>query len=109
MQDTFDIEIYSSQNGKEPFSDWIDSLKDRRTIAAILLRIQRLRVGNLGDFKAFDGMYELRIKHGPGYRIYCAKIGNKIFLILGMGDKSSQDADIKKCKAYLQDHKRRYV
>lgn len=71
------------------------------------MRIQRLREGNFGDFKSFNGLYELRINFGPGYRIYCSKIGNRLILLLGGGDKSSQDRDIKKCKSYLEDHKRR--
>lgn len=52
-------------------------------------------------------MYELRIDFGPGYRIYCAKIGKRLILLLGGGDKSTQDRDIKKCKSYLEDHNRR--
>jgi putative addiction module killer protein len=73
------------------------------------MRIQRLRTGNLGDFKSFDGLYELRVQLGPGHRIYCSKIGKRLMLLLGGGDKSSQKRDIKKCKEYLEDHKRRFL
>lgn len=103
----FDIEIYINQQGQEPFNEWFKSLKDKKTKISILMRIQRLREGNFGDFKSFDGIYELRIHLGPGYRLYCSKIGNKLILLLGGGDKGSQDRDISKCKSYLADHKRR--
>lgn len=109
MADEYDIEIYSTENGKEPFSEWLESIKDKKTKISLLLRLQRLREGNLGDFKSFDGIYELRIQLGPGYRIYCAKIGKRLILMLGGGDKSSQDRDIKKCKVYLTDHQRRIL
>lgn len=103
----YDIEIYSTENDKEPFNEWIESFKDKKTKVALLMRIQRLREGNFGDFKSFDGIYELRVNLGPGYRIYCAKIGSRIILLLGGGNKSTQDRDINKCKSYLEDHNRR--
>ena len=103
----YDIEIYSTEDGKEPFSEWLETFKDRKTKTTILLRLQRLREGNLGDFKSFDGLYELRFHFGPGYRVYCTKIDNRLIILLGGGDKSSQTKDIKKCKSYLKDHKRR--
>lgn len=73
------------------------------------MRIQRLRTGNFGDFKCFDGMYELRMHLGCGYRIYCAMIGKQLILLLGGGDKGSQKRDIKKCKEYIEEYKRRNV
>ena len=109
MKEEYDIEVYATENGKEPFNDWLESLKEKKTRAVIFMRIQRLRTGNLGDFKSFDGLYELRIQLGPGYRIYCSKTGKRLILLLGGGDKSSQNRDIKKCKAYLEDHKRRML
>lgn len=107
MAEKYDIEIYSTETGKEPFHEWLESFKDKKVKLSILLRIQRLREGNLGDFKSFHGLYELRIKLGPGYRIYCAKLGSRLILLLGGGDKGSQERDIKKCRIYLDDHKRR--
>ena len=107
MAEEYDIEVYATEQGKEPFNDWLESLRDKKTKVTLFMRIQRLREGNLGDFKSFDGLYELRVNFGPGYRIYCSKIGNKLILLLGGGDKSTQDRDIKKCKSYLEDHKRR--
>lgn len=107
MAEVFDIEVYASDRGKEPFNEWLQSIKDKKTKVTILMRIQRLREGNFGDFKSFDGLYELRVNFGPGYRIYCSKIGARVILLLGGGDKSTQDRDIKKCKSYLEDHARR--
>lgn len=106
MTQDYDIKIYATESGKEPFREWLES-KDKKARMIILMRVQRLREGNFGDFKSFDGLYELRINFGPGYRIYGSKIGNKIILLLGGGDKSSQSRDIKKCKDYLEDHNRR--
>jgi len=107
MTEEFDIEIYATEQGSEPFNEWLNSLRDKKTKATLFMRIQRLREGNFGDFKSFDGLYELRVNFGPGLRIYCAKIGNRLILLLGGGDKNTQDRDIKKCKSYLEDHKRR--
>lgn len=109
MAEEYDIEVYATEQGKEPFNEWLKSIRDKKTKATLLLRIQRLREGNFGDFKSFDGLYELRVNFGPGYRIYCAKMGNQLILLLGGGDKSTQSKDIKNCKSYLQDHKRRVL
>ena len=109
MAEEYDIEIYATKHGKEPFNEWFESIKDKKTRITLLMRIQRLREGNFGDFKNFNGIYELRVNFGPGYRIYCSKIGNQLILLLGGGDKSAQDRDIKKCVSYLEDHKRRVL
>jgi putative addiction module killer protein len=109
MTQEYDIEIYATEEGIEPFNEWLQSFKDKKTKVTILMRIQRLRAGNFGDFKSFDGIYELRINFGPGYRIYCARIGNRLIVLLGGGDKSTQNRDIKKCKTYLEELKRRMV
>jgi len=73
MAEEYEIEIYFTKDEKEPFSEWLDSLRDKKTKASVFMRIQRLRNGNLGDFKFFEGIYELRMNLGPGYRIYCSK------------------------------------
>ena len=102
MIDEYDIEIYQTADGKEPLTEWLDSLKDREGKRTILIRLQRVRQGNFGDCEPVgNGMHELRIHFGPGYRIYFAKIGNKLVLLLGGGLKRSQEKDIKKCKSYL--------
>lgn len=103
----YSIEIYSTEDKKEPFIEWINSFKDEKVMNSLVLRIERLKKGNFGDFKFFDGLYELRIDKGPGYRVYCSKQGKKIILLLGGGDKNTQRKDINKCLFYLEDHKRR--
>jgi putative addiction module killer protein len=80
----------------EAFSKWIDGLKDIRARARILARIERLATGNPGDVKPVgEGVSELRINYGSGYRVYFRKIGQKVIILLAGGDKSSQPKDIK--------------
>jgi putative addiction module killer protein len=84
----------------DEFDQWLIALRDQRALAKIVSRIERLAVGNAGDVKAVgDGISELRIDYGPGYRIYYKQTGRKIVLILCGGDKSSQERDIKHAKA----------
>lgn len=77
------------------FSDWLKSLKDVRAQARIEIRIARVELGNLGDAKFFDGIGELRVDYGPGYRVYFVKRGNTVVILLCGGAKSSQKKDIK--------------
>lgn len=65
------------------------------------MRIKRLAEGNLGDAKHFDGISELRIDYGPGYRLYVARKGNTLYLLLCGGDESSQQKDIERAKKIL--------
>lgn len=100
-----EIELYITPNGKIPFSDWLDSLKDKRIKAEVSRRLERATAGNLGDHKSVgDDVYEMRITYGPGYRIYYAEVDNKIVLLLCAGDKNTQVADIKKAKEYWKDY-----
>jgi putative addiction module killer protein len=78
------------------FSDWLKSLRDVRAQARIQIRIDRLELGNFGDAKFFDGIGELRVDCGSGYRIYFIKRGQTIVILLCGGDKSSQSKDIKR-------------
>ncbi|MEM9214409.1 MAG: type II toxin-antitoxin system RelE/ParE family toxin [Cyanobacteria bacterium P01_F01_bin.150] len=80
----------------EAFVAFIKKLKDRRAVARITARIDRLRVGNPGDVKPVGkGVSELRINYGPGYRVYYTQVGTKVIILLVAGDKSSQEKDIK--------------
>lgn len=80
----------------ESFGAFIKKLKDRRAIARITARIDRLRMGNPGDVKPVgQGVSELRINYGPGYRVYYKQVGTKVIILLVAGDKSSQAKDIK--------------
>ena len=80
----------------EIFSKWIDGLRDIRARARILVRIERLAGGNPGDVKAVgEGVSELRIDYGPGYRVYYKKQGQKVIILLAGGDKHTQAKNIK--------------
>ena len=80
----------------EIFAKWLDGLHDIRARARILVRIERLAAGNPGDVKAVgEGVSELRIDYGPGYRVYYKKQGQKVVILLAGGDKSTQAKDIK--------------
>lgn len=80
----------------EIFAKWIDGLHDIRARARILVRIERLTSGNPGDVKSVgEGVSELRIDSGPGYRVYYKKQGQKVVILLAGGDKSTQAKDIK--------------
>jgi putative addiction module killer protein len=80
----------------EAFAKWIDDIQDIRARARILVRIERLSAGNPGDVKPVgEGVSELRIDYGPGYRVYYKEQGRKVIILLAGGDKHSQARDIK--------------
>ena len=86
------IEIRKTDN----FAKWINGLRDIRARARILVRIERLASGNPGDVKAIgEGVSELRINYGPGYRVYYKRRGQKVVVLLAGGDKRTQAKDIK--------------
>ena len=84
----------------ETFSRWLSAMKDRQAQARILLRLRRIRMtGNLGDVKSVgEGVLEIRVNMGPGYRLYFVLRGNTVILLLCGGDKSTQDRDISRAK-----------
>jgi putative addiction module killer protein len=78
------------------FAQWLDELRDIRARARVQARIQRLAAGNPGDVKPVgEGISEMRIDYGPGYRVYFTRRGNEVVILLVGGDKSTQDTDIK--------------
>ena len=102
------ILTYVKSDGSIPFNNWLESLRDRKARAIVRARINRVRLGNLGDCKSVgEGVRELRINFGAGYRVYFSQLGDKIIVLLLGGDKSSQNKDIKQAKLYWQDYKRR--
>ncbi|MBL8548350.1 MAG: type II toxin-antitoxin system RelE/ParE family toxin [Hyphomonadaceae bacterium] len=83
----------------ETFGEWLGALRDRKAVARINARIIRLRLGNPGDVSPVgDGVSELRLMFGPGYRVYFAQRGEELILLLAGGDKSTQARDIEKAK-----------
>lgn len=105
---TLEVRRYQTANGKYPFEDWLDRLRDGRTRARIMVRLDRLKAGLFGDCKSVGaGVYELRIDHGPGYRVYFGHEGETLVLLLCGGDKGTQTSDIEKAHGYWQDYKAR--
>jgi len=83
----------------EVFSDWLRKLRDEDARARIQIRIRRLSLGNFGDVKPVgEGVSELRIDYGPGYRVYVRQQGNALVLLLAGGTKTTQEADIAKAR-----------
>jgi putative addiction module killer protein len=86
-------------NETEQFSEWLEALRDMKAKMRLVSRIVRARAGNFGDCRVLDeGICEMRVDYGPGYRIYYAQDGIRIYLLLIGGDKSSQQKDILKAK-----------
>jgi putative addiction module killer protein len=99
---------YITPEGKNPFRTWLGGLRDIRGRAKIRVRLNRIRLGNLGDTKSVgEGVFELRIPMGPGYRVYFARHDTTIMLLLCGGDKSTQTRDIRTAKTYWLDYQRR--
>ena len=102
------IRHYVDASGKNVFETWFDALKDQKAAARVAARLNRLAAGNFGDCKPLrEGVWELRIDWGPGYRVYYAMVGKDLVLLLCGGDKRKQSADIARAIEYLNDYKRR--
>jgi putative addiction module killer protein len=103
-----EIRRYLTESGKDVFGEWLQQLADERARAKIAVRLLRVAAGNFGDCKALqEGVWELRIDWGPGYRVYFAKEGRSIVLLLCGGDKRRQSADIERAVGYWKDYKKR--
>ena len=98
-----EILICQDEAGREPFADWLNGL-DVQTRARVRVRIDRLEDGLFGDVKPVgEGVSELRLDFGPGYRVYFGQIGLQIHLLLG-GSKQGQDANIRQAKKFSRTH-----
>ena len=87
----------------EEFSRWLHRLKDDNAAARILVRIRRAELGNLGDCSSVGGgVMEMRVDYGPGYRVYFARQGDSIVVLLCGGDKRTQQRDIKRAKELME-------
>lgn len=106
----FTVEYFVNDDGNIVFDKWLDQLSDKQAVARIAIRIERIKRGSFGDCKPLqDGVWEMRIDYGPGYRIYYSMIGKTIVLLLCGGDKRKQNADIEKAVYYLKNYKRRVL
>jgi putative addiction module killer protein len=100
-----EVRRYVTESGQDVFGEWLAALKDVRTRAKIAARIARMSAGNFGDCKSLgDGVWELRIDWGPGYRVYYARTERTCVLLLCGGDKRKQSADIRRAVAYWKDY-----
>lgn len=100
--------VYEREPGRRPYDEWFLSLRDKQAQARIMARIRLAQAGDLGDCKPVgDGVLELRIHVGAGYRVYCGRSGDTWVILLCGGDKATQQTDIGRAKAFWADWKRR--
>jgi len=108
MDKVIELRRYVTPAGKDVFGEWLAKLKDARAQAKIVIRLDRVSLGNFADCKPLrGGLFELRIDWGPGYRVYYAMLGKSCVLLLGAGDKRKQSSDIERAFARLADYKER--
>lgn len=101
------VRHFLTSAGRDPYQIWLDRLNDLRARVAIQRRVDRLVADNFGDHKSCgNGVWELRIDVGPGYRVYYAVDGRSVVLLLCAGDKKSQQSDIDTAVKYWNDYKR---
>jgi putative addiction module killer protein len=104
----YTLKIYETRRRSEPLTEWLNSLKDQKARIAIRMRLDRMRLGNFGYCEAIgEGVSEMKIDLGPGYRVYFGMIGRTIVLLLCGGDKRTQDKDIRRALEFFRDHKER--
>jgi putative addiction module killer protein len=96
-----EVVAFRMRDGKVPFEQWLDELNDKRAVARVLARLARVRQGNPGDCKPVgDGVSELRVDYGPGYRVYFGQKGRTLVVLLCGGDKRTQERDIRRAKQF---------
>ncbi len=101
MEHLVSLEVYVTDQGRKPFTEWLHRIEDIKARAIIRARLNRIRLGNLGDCRSVgDGVQEFRIDYGPGYRIYFGHAGLQIILLLCAGTKGTQRNDIERAKRY---------
>ena len=99
--------IYADGAGSEPFTVWLNGLKDHRSRRRILARLRRLEQGNFGDRKHLkSGLFELRLFFGAGYRVYFGEDKDRVIVLLCGGDKRSQNKDIENALSYWKEYRR---
>ena len=101
------LKLFCLQCGSAPFADWFSRLRDIRAKQKVIARLANVRSGSLGNTRAVgEGVQELKIDYGPGYRVYFGQAGNEIVILLCGGDKRTQDEDIKQAKAFWKEYKK---
>jgi putative addiction module killer protein len=105
MDDLFHLKIYRDPTGREPYRRWLRGL-DESARQRVSIHVDRMRFGNFADSKLVgEGVWELRLHFGPGYRIYYLRNAAAIVLLLCGGDKGSQDGDIRRAKEHARDYR----
>jgi putative addiction module killer protein len=100
---------YVTAAGRNPYQTWLNGLQDKVAKAHVIRRILRIEIADFGDYKRLvNGVSELRIDVGPGYRVYFAATGNMQIVLLCAGNKSTQERDIARAKRYLKDYRDRH-
>jgi putative addiction module killer protein len=100
--------VYRTREGRLPFDEWLRELRDTSAAARVLARIGRIRRGNLGDCKPVgEGVSELRVDYGPGYRMYLGQKGPTRVILLCGGDTRTQERDIRQAQQYWNDYQQR--
>jgi putative addiction module killer protein len=103
-----EVRIYARSDGSEPLTEWLRGLRDRSTRNRIRQRIARVRLGNFGDARSVgEGVQELRIPFGPGFRLYFGREGDTVVILLCGGDKSTQARDVERARDYWHDYRSR--
>lgn len=104
----FEVLRYQTSDGRELFTEWLQSIRDKRAQAKVRVRLRRLEAGTFGDCEPVgDGVLELREHLGAGYRVYFGRHGRTVVILLCGGTKKTQTNDIKAAKGYWADWKRR--
>ena len=102
------INEYLDEKGNSPYRKWLSGLRDKKAKAIIGLQVDKMGIGLLGDPQPIgEGLSELRIHYGPGYRVYYGRESKKEYLLLCGGDKSTQKKDISRAKYYWADYQER--
>lgn len=103
-----ELRIYTTATGRTPFREWLLSLKDLQARAMIRIRLARVQLGNFGDCRPVgEGLSELRINYGPGYRVYFGQDGSTLVILLCGGSKGTQRHDIVRAKSFWNDYRSR--
>ena len=103
-----ELRVYITTEGREPFNEWLNSLRDQTARAKIRVRLDRVSLGNFGDCHTVgNGVHELRINYGPGYRVYFGQEGTTIVLLLCGGEKHTQSKDIEVAQRYWSEYRSR--
>ena len=106
----YEVDEYTTADGTCPFKEWLCNLKDKRAQAKLLIRLDRVSLGNLGDWKPLEdipGIFEMRDHSGPGYRIFFHFVTKSKLLILTGSVKKNQNRAIAKATQYLSDYERK--